>query len=325
MPDRIELGRPYPEDCDDIARAMQDRTISDWLTSVPQPYGFDDAVRFVAEAGADEYAIRNNGRLIGMLRAAESFGIWLMPEFHGKGVAFRAAILGVSRYFLTGATKMGAVYLDGNKKSERLLHRLGFRPAGQVTAWSHALAREMPATSMELTKTGFARHHGFSLTTSRLRIDGFTDQDLPALHRIVTRPEVARMLLRFSPDMTRDEVAAIFTEEMLIPPMRLVIRYKDRVAGTVGILPGEPASIAYFLDPELAGQGLGQEAVSAFLDEYILRFAPRELRAEVFSDNPASVRILRNLGFQQEDEIMISSLGRDTPASAGIYRWRDKG
>ena len=322
MPDHVELGRLHPEDCNDIVRAMQDRTVSDWLTLVPRPYGFEDAARFVAEAGDDEYAIRINGRLIGMLRAAESFGIWLAPEFHGKGIALRAAVLGVSRYFLTGATNMGAVYLNGNIKSKRLLHRLGFRPTGQVTAWSHVLAREMPATAMELGKSRFAELHGFSLTTSRLRIDGFAVDDLAALHRIVTTPEVARMLLRFSPDMTQDEVAPIFTEEALTPPMRLVIRYNGRAAGSAGVLPGNPASLAYFLDSKLAGRGLGQEAVSAFFQEYLLRFSPKELRAEVFSDNPASARILRNLGFQQEDEMMMSSLGRDTPAPAGIYRWR---
>lgn len=322
MPDHVELDRLYPEDCNDIVRSMQERTVSDWLTSVPHPYRFEDAARFVAEAGDDEYAIRIGGRLIGMLRAAESFGIWLAPEFHGRGIALRAAVLGVSRYFLTGAASMSAAYLNGNIKSERLLHRLGFRPIGQVTAWSHVLAREMPATAMELGRSRFAERHGFSLTTSRLRIDGFTADDLAALHRIVTTPEVARMLLRFSPDMTQDEVAPIFTEEALAPPMRLVIRYNGRAVGSVGVLSGNPASIAYFLDPNIAGQGLGREAVSAFLQEYLLRFAPKELRAEVFSDNPASARILRNLGFQQEDEMMISSLGRDVPASAGIYRWR---
>ena len=325
MIEPVELGRPYPEDCDVIFNAMQEPVVADWLTSIPQPYSFNDAAKFIAEAGPDEYAIRVGGRFAGMLRVSDSFGIWVAPEFQGRGIARRAAVLGLSRYFGTGATRIGAVYLKGNERSAKLLDRLGFRGLGLVTAWSHAKAQEMPAMAMELDRQSFASRHGFSLTTPRLQINGFAAEDLASLHRIVTMPDIARMLLRFSSDMSIEETGAIFTSESLIPPMRLVIRIGDRVAGAVGMLPGDPASMNYFLDPEFAGQGLGQEAVSVFFDEYILRFAQRELQAEVFLDNPASAQILRNLGFQQVDQVDLPSRGRNAPAPAAIYWWRRKG
>ncbi|SIS84236.1 Protein N-acetyltransferase, RimJ/RimL family [Paracoccus saliphilus] len=322
MHGRISLSRAFPEDCDAIVEAMQNPEMGRWLTSIPQPYGLNDAAQFVAEAGADEYAIRVDGQMAGMLRVADSFGIWVASRFQRQGVALRAAVLGLSRCFLAGADGIDAVYLNGNHRSEMLLSRLGFRAKGQVTAWSRALAKELPATSLHLTRADFAARHGIALNTPHLRISGFRPSDLIDLHRIVTRPEVCRMLLRFAPDMTVDDVAPIFTAESLVPPMRLVIRHKGQVAGAVGILPGDPPSINYFLDPSLAGMGLGQEAASAFMNEYLLRFDPPELQAEVFDDNPASARILRNLGFQRVEDISCPSLGREAAAPAGIYRWR---
>ncbi|WP_170167123.1 GNAT family N-acetyltransferase [Paracoccus methylarcula] len=322
MRERISLGRVYPEDCDAIVEAMRNPEMSRWLTSIPQPYEFGDAAQFVAEAGAEEYAIRVDGELAGMLRVADSFGIWIASRFQRQGIALRAAVLGLSRCFLAGSEGIDAVYLNGNHRSEMLLSRLGFRAKGQVTAWSRALAKELPATSLHLARADFAARHGIALDTPRLRIDGFRPSDLADLHRIVTRPEVARMLLRFAPDMSLQEVAPIFTKEALVPPMRLVIRHQGRVAGSVGMLPGDVPSIVYFLDPSLAGNGLGQEAVSAFVNEYLLRFDPPELQAEVFDDNPASARILRNLGFQRVEDIACPSLGREAAAPAGIYRWR---
>lgn len=322
MDRRVHLSCAYPEDCDAIVAAMQSSEMSRWLTSIPQPYGLNDAAQFVAEAGADEYAIRVDGQLAGMLRVADSFGIWVAPGFQRQGVALRASVLGLSRCFLGGAEGIDAVYLNGNHRSEMLLSRLGFRVKGQVTAWSRASATELPATTLHLTRTDFAARHGFALSTPNLRISGFRPSDLHDLHRIVTRPEVCRMLLRFAPDMTVDEVAPIFTAEALTPPMRLVIRHEGRVAGAVGILPGDPPSINYFLDPSLAGKGFGQEAVSAFMKEYLLRFDPPELQAEVFDDNPASARILRNLGFQRHMDVACPSRGREAAAPAGIYRWR---
>lgn len=324
MQKRITLDRVHPEDCDAIVEAMRNPEMGRWLTSIPQPYGLNDAARFVAEAGPGEYAIRVEGEMAGMLRVAESFGIWVASRFQRQGIALRAAVLGLSRYFMAGAEGIDAVYLNGNHRSEILLSRLGFRAGAQVTAWSRAKAREFPATSLHLTRADFAARHGIALDTPRLRINGFQPCDLTDLHRIVTRPEVTRMLLRFATDMTLDDVAPIFTREALTPPMRLVIRHKGQVAGAVGVLPGEPPSINYFLDPSLAGQGLGQEAAGAFFGEYLARFDPPALQAEVFDDNPASARILRNLGFQREEDAMVPSLGRDAAAAAGIYRWRRK-
>lgn len=322
MLDGIRLSRAYPEDCDDMVAAMQNPEVSRWLTSVPQPYGLNDAAQFVAETGPMEYAIRVGDRLAGMVRADKSFGIWVAPGFQRQGIGLRAAVLALSRRFLADENPVESVCLEGNERSFALHAVLGFEKVGAVTAWSRGTAAELPATLLRLTRADFASRHSFALTTSRLRLDSFTPADLSDLHRIATMPPVARMLLRFSSDMTLAEIAPIFTGEALTPSMRLVARYQGRVVGTIGMLAGQPPSLAYFIDPALAGQGVGQEMAGAFLTEFITRYDPPQLQAEVFDDNPASSRILRNLGFQRIEDITPVSMGRDAASPAGVYRWQ---
>lgn len=322
----IALTRAGPKDTDSIIAAMTNPDVSQWLTSVPQPYGLNDAAEFIANAGADELAIRVNGKLAGMLRVGDSLGIWTAPEFQGKGIALRAAVMGLSRYFMNPDNMgMDAVYLVGNHRSAALLARLGFREQTLVTAWSRAQAQEVPAMSLYLSRDDFAAKHGMTVDTPRLHISGYQPNDLPDLHRIVTMPDVARMLLRYFPEMTQDEVAEAFSGDGLSLPLRLVIRRQGKVIGSVGLLAGEPPAFGYFLDPSVSGQGLGQESVKAFMAEIIERFGLTELAAAVFDDNPASMKILRNLGFQRVENVMTPSKGRDAAAPAGVFRWRLRG
>ncbi|MCF3972253.1 GNAT family N-acetyltransferase [Paracoccus salsus] len=152
-------------------------------------------------------------------------------------------------------------------------------------------------------------------------IDAYRPADLESLHRIASAPQVARMLLRFHPGMSLDDTAAILDEQALLPPLRPTVRHRGQVAGSIGLSAGRPARIFCFLDPGLIGQGLGQEMVSAFLDEVVDRFDPQGLLADVFLDNAASRRLLKNLGFQRGEDEVMTSMGRDAPAPAALYRW----
>lgn len=323
MRDKIALTRAYPEDTDFIIAAMNDPAVAHWLTSIPQPYGLNEAAEFIANAGPDEFAIRVNGKIAGMLRIGSSLGIWIAPEFQGRGIALRTAVIGLSRYFMNAVQNgMDAVYLDGNHRSASLLAKLGFQEKAPVTAWSRTLSKEVPAMSVHLTRDDFAARHGISLETARLRISAYSREDLPDLHRIVTIPKVARMLVRYFPEMTPAEVEESFAGDGLVPPIRLVIRHEGKAIGAVALLAGEPYSIAYYIDPAFAGQGIGQEVAAGFVDEITERFGLVELEASAFDDNPASAKILRNLGFQRVEDISMRSQGRDTLAPAGVFRWR---
>lgn len=318
----LHLTRPWPEDTADIAAALGSWDVTRWLTAAPWPYGPADAAAFVANAGLDEYAVRTGDDLVGMVRAGQSFGIWIAPEWQRRGIGLRAAVLALTRRFVEGADLVEASHLEDNAASAALLARLGFRETGREVQWSQSNVRNMPAVQLTLTRADFAARHSLSLRTARLVIDGYRDQDLPDLHRIATDPCVAPMLLRFWPGMTHEEIAPIFATEALIPPLRLVARLDGRVIGSVGISAGDPPSIFYFLAPDMAGQGFGQEMVTAFLDEVRARYDLPQIKAEVFLDNAPSRKLLKNLGFQRGQDQRIQSKGRSEPADATIYEWR---
>lgn len=322
MPAPLTLTRPWPEDIPAIADALSDWELTRWLTAVPWPYRAVDATAFINDAGRDEYAIRQGDRLIGMVRASASFGIWIAPSAQGQGWGERAAVMALSRRFHRGGDHVEANHLQGNLRSAALLARLGFRPCSEVTLWSQPQQRQLPGLSLRLTRADFARRQAIALSTPRLLIEPFRLSDLADLHRIVTLPEVASKLLLFHPGMTPDEVAPMFESDGLLPPMRLTVRHGGRIAGSIGISAGDPPRLFYFLDPALSGKGLGEEMSRAFLAEILARFDPPELLADVFLDNQPSRRLLKNLGFQREEDQMLSSLGRGQPAPAAIYRWR---
>ncbi|MFN3273923.1 MAG: GNAT family N-acetyltransferase [Paracoccus sp. (in: a-proteobacteria)] len=318
----MRLTRPWPEDAPAIAAAMTDWDTARWLTAVPWPYAETDARDFVAAASLDEYAIRCGDDLLGLVRAGSNFGLWIAPGAQGRGIGRRAGIMALSRLFLSGADRVSAHVLDGNSRSARLLDWLGFRATGTEQLYSEPMQRHVPATALRLDRDRFEALHPFALITPRLQIGPVTEADLPDLHAIATRPEVARMMLRFRPDMGLDEVAVVLRESALWPPLRLSVRHEGRVVGAVGLSGGQPPRLHYFLDPDLSGLGLGQEMVAAVFDELVARFAFPEILADVFLDNLASRKILKNLGFRRMEDVELRAEGRDAPADAALYRWR---
>ncbi|WP_282602930.1 GNAT family N-acetyltransferase [Paracoccus sp. PARArs4] len=322
MMQSLRLTRPWPEDVEAITAALGDWETTRWLTVVPFPYAEDDARAFIEEAGPDEYAIRMGASLVGMLRVGESFGIWMAPGWQGRGIARRAAILALTRFFAGGGQAIAAQHLDGNTRSARMLDWLGFRPTGPLQIASRPLGRDAPAQGLRLTRAEFEARHAIDLQTARLRLNAIGPDDHEALHRIVTRPSVARMLLRFHPDMTPADTAAILSEGALFPPLRLAVRMDGRVIGAVAVSAGSVPRLSYFLDPELAGRGIGQEMVAAAFDEYVARFDPQQVEADAFLDNLPSRKVLKNLGFQRVEDIRIKSLAREDRDMAALYRWR---
>ncbi|QBX34827.1 GNAT family N-acetyltransferase [Paracoccus liaowanqingii] len=322
MPPPVVLTRPWPEDAEAIAAALSNWDTTRWLSTPPWPYGVADAQEFIAQASLDEYAIRLGDRLAGTVLAGRAFGLWIAPDLQGQGIGRRAGVLALSRLFLSGAEGVHSHVLLGNERSERLLDWLGFAPQGRATIRSRPLDRPVAATVLHLDRAAFEARHAIALTTARLSITAITPADMPALHAIVTQPQVARMMLRFRPDMRLDEAASLLADGGLLPPLRLAVRHAGRVIGAVGLSAGTPPRLHYFLDPQMAGQGFGQEMVAAVFHELVARFAPPEIMADVFLDNPASRKILKNLGFRRAEDVALFAHGRDAQADAALYRWR---
>nr|WP_111298668.1 GNAT family N-acetyltransferase [Paracoccus saliphilus] len=309
------LSRAWPEDAEAIAAALSNWDTVQWLTAVPWPYDAAAAAEFVQLAGLDEHAVRLDGRLVGMVRAGASFGMWIAPNLQGRGIGRRAAVLSLSRRFLKNPGDISSHHLIGNHRSARLLSWLGFRRAGEALLWSRALQRDVQAVSLTLSREAFEARHAIFLQTPRLRIGQFAAADLPALDRIAA---LSRMDGATAAAAARQDASEAIGGALL-PPLCLAVRRKGQVVGLIGFSADMPPRLSFVIDPRHSGQGLGQEMVAAAFAELVARLAPEEVVADVVLNNIPARNILKNLGFQRSEDILLQAA---EPADAARYRWR---
>lgn len=319
---RVRLRPPVAGDADAIYLAMQDRATIDWLPNLPMPYLRTDAEEFVcAAADGPDRVVEVDGAFAGMIRTGVDLGYWLACEWRGRGIMRRAAQMALMQHFAVEDTTVTASHLTGNLTSRRVLLDLGFRDIGPDPIPGRASGESLPGRALTLTADDFFA--ALSIRTPRCQITRLTEDDLPELHRIVTRPEVARMLLQFYPGQPFEEVAG-FVRPVMDPrrrPLRMAIRRAGRFVGTIGVHAGDAPSIYYFLAPEVAGQGLASEIVPLFCDTVQDWYGLNRLQAEVYDDNPASRRVLEKAGFRVTESRLLESAGRDAPGEGwGMQR-----
>lgn len=162
------------------------------------------------------------------------------------------------------------------------------------------------------------------LVTPRLVLDRLVPGDAEALRRIVTLPEVGRMLFIFGADFARSEALLLIAAQSdpARRPLRLALRRAPGapLLGTIGVGAGAEPDIYYFLDPEAAGQGLMRAALGAFLPFARAQFGLSTFGAKVFTDNPASARVLEAQGFRRVGEDVVKSAQRAVAAPVWLYR-----
>ena len=166
------------------------------------------------------------------------------------------------------------------------------------------------------------------LRTARVILRQMRRADAPALRRIVTLPDVGRMLFAFPPDWS-EAGARRFVQDWQY--WRGATRFRlaiddgsGALIGTVGAYAEGAAARApqvfYFLDPAYTGRGLATEAVGAFITALFERFDIDALGADVFADNPRSARVLARLGFGATGLDTGTSAARLEPAPIVLYR-----
>ncbi len=162
------------------------------------------------------------------------------------------------------------------------------------------------------------------LRTPRLCLRPLTAEDAPALAAIGALPEVGRMMftLRMPFDVAAAEAWIARFPWTGRPGLRLGVEREGALVGAVSLGSDAegPPSASYFLSPAVAGQGVATEAVAAFLDFVIGRFALPAVKAEVFTDNPASGRVLAKLGFRPAGEGQGRTPARPDPAPTRLLR-----
>jgi len=164
---------------------------------------------------------------------------------------------------------------------------------------------------------------GFRIETPRLVLRPFSEADLPALARIGADPRVAPMMGTIPMPWPARE-RRLWVEKSRF---RGEIGFRCAIARRDGALIGAaglgaaPASLAYFLDPDIWGHGYATEAMRAFLGWVFDRFPGLDvIAADRFADNPGSGRVLEKLGFARTGQGTGSSLARLEPAPNIHYR-----
>ena len=161
------------------------------------------------------------------------------------------------------------------------------------------------------------------LNTGRLLIREMNAADAPRLAALGGVPEGARMML----SLTAPWPVAAAQAWIEAAPYRQRPGFRAGIAlpgtgliGAIGLYNETPPTLAYFIAPEWAGQGYVSEAARAVLAHAFTALGVREVAADHFTDNPASGRILRKLGFIETGEAMGESAARLEPARLTLYR-----
>ncbi len=271
--------------------------------------------------------IEREGKLIGAVSLGSdaegppSLSYFLAPAASGQGLASEAVQafldLVMPRF---GLVAVLAEYFADNPASGKVLMKLGFRPTGRGTGRTPARPEPAPTILCRLDRAGMALWPG--LASERLSFRPLIRADAPAFRALVTRADVGPMLFLFPPDMSlaaaEDFLATVAWTARL--PFRLAIEREGVWQGWIGVSADAEPEIFYALEPYARGRGLAREAVAAFSAFLLGRFPVPALTAGVFTDNPASARVLEACGYLRTGTATHASAARPAPAPAWQYR-----
>lgn len=325
---RLTLRPLARADLPALVEGVGDLAVSRWLSVVPHPYTMADGEEFLAQVGAGEighaWAIEDRDGFQGLISHGAQLGFWIARRAWGRGYMSEAAAAVVHALIEgAGVEEIRSSFFTGNHGSRRVHEKLGFRVVGREPSVSRATGTVGMLERVLLKADDFAGQ-AIRIDIPRLQLDPMRPGDAADLCRIVTIPEVGRMLFLFPPGWTEDAARGFICRWQWRGALafRLAIRDRDgRFLGSVGALQHEAqVELFYFLDPAAAGQGFATEAMRGFIAFLFARFSPPALHADVFADNPASSKVLAKLGFQKTGEGMGTSAARLEPAPVYLYR-----
>ena len=142
--ERLLLRPSWPEDANELHRAIADEGIVRNLARAPWPYTVEDAARFAAEDHDPLYPnfllmLRTKGapRLIGAcgigsFNGQAELGYWIARPYWGLGFATEAsrAVMNIAKAI--GHKRLIASHFTDNPASGKVLRKLGFQHNGQT-------------------------------------------------------------------------------------------------------------------------------------------------------------------------------------------------
>ncbi|SDJ09906.1 GNAT family N-acetyltransferase [Aliiruegeria lutimaris] len=165
-----------------------------------------------------------------------------------------------------------------------------------------------------MSRDGWSRGRDIRIATERTVLRPFVEVDAPAFREIAGNLEVARMMINIEHPLSTKTAARWIRQRRFRgrPGFFLGIYVGEQLAGSIGFGAFSNA-LAYFLARPQWGKGLAGEVVPAFVANVVPRFALPSMFAGVFTDNPASSRILERIGFREVTRSDFQSPARDAP------------
>jgi ribosomal-protein-alanine N-acetyltransferase len=162
----------------------------------------------------------------------------------------------------------------------------------------------IPYTNKNAYSTGNLIMH---IITPSCTLRDWVPGDAGSLVRHANNPRIAATMrdLFPSPYSLEDAHRFISMATGLTPNLFLAIEVKGEAVGGIGIHPLDDvkrrsAEIGYWLSEALWGKGIVTDAVSSLVPVAFERYDISRLQAGIFSNNPASMRVLEKCGFIRE-------------------------
>lgn len=324
---RLSLRCLLPSDASWMAQGIANPNVAQWLTSPPHPFQRPDAEAFLARVHgrADHRAILLEGQAIGVVsltldRAPPELGYWLAQSAWGQGYMTEAACGLLDWHFAADGAPVASNWILGNTASAHVLDKLGFWPTGQALRHSHYHGKEVPVQTVALAGDQRAV---FTLSTPRLVLDAVRYSDIGVIQKDFGDPDVARMMETVIPNWTFEQARDWLTvrRKQSLEGVGLAVRLADgTMIGSVRI-GGAPAKLGYMFAKAHWGKGYASEAIAAFLRGAFDHLTGIEtIDADIYDDNPGSVRIVQKLGFVRHGQSDCRGLGRVESSPSSIYR-----
>jgi len=271
--------------------------------------------------------IECNGQLAGTIGGVRGgLGYMLAKPFWGRGIATWAVGEKLQQCFRNHDwNKIEAGAWNDNPASITVLKKNGFEKVRDISQYCKARDCDVDGQDFELTRANWAFSQPLHIETDRLVIKPFDLADGPDLAKLMNDQNIAKMMETIPHPFTHDQASMWIATRMYGGRIGFAakVTLKDgTLIGFIG-LGGDPVDTAYAFGRRYWGNGYATEAMKAFLPEVSAIFALEEITAGAFMDNPASQKVLENVGFERVGKNMHKAPGRVEEAPLILYRLRN--
>lgn len=300
---RITLGRLQAADTLAVSVAMMDPRVSGWLHTFPYPYTQLQREEGDTPPVTADWAVRADGRFVGIVLASPELGCWIDPKFQGVGIATRASVLALTRLFSGRAQYSYARYLPENQAMKAMLDRLGFRPDTSIPS---SVTRP-DLGLLRLCREDFYLAQPLVVQGRRIRLSPIRRSDQPVLYEIARSPEISGNLPDSCSGMSVGDFSAAMSSSADQPSLWSKICIEARIIGAIGLERRQMGNeqqmfLQGFLSPAIRDEGIGTEAIETFTRELQDRFGLACVNAECFADDSATLKMLEGAGFVRDAE-----------------------